>query len=365
MVNSTLRDVYGLHDMVQYACVIETLRLVGNKTVYCEYSGEWSSHPPRCVDQQNNSLHPLYGVLPVLLTFLMIYTRLAFYVWCKKRKVQNFTRNKQYDAFVCYCYEGQDPDFAEKIIPQEPEEKHRFRLCIHRRDFKAGWDIKWNIMNAIRNSNSAIIIMSQDYINSLWCVEEFEDCYMENMKDPAFKLFVILMQPADSLNVTNEYIQSFFTKKTYLERKDPKLFRKISEYLIWVKQRKIRKPALEESTEDAHDPLLGKKLNENEHKLLEDELKKINNQTEVDEDFGDNDEMLIISRRHRDDETGDQVLSKGNLENTSLDNQKYENLEILVEVHNIDSGWSLSQSHNWRCKWKKANVKYLDIMNPY
>ena len=54
-----------------------------------------------------------------------------------------------------------------------------FKLCIHRRDFKAGWDIKWNIMNAIRNSNSAIIIMSQHYINSLWCVEEFEDCYME------------------------------------------------------------------------------------------------------------------------------------------------------------------------------------------
>ena len=91
-------------------------------------------------------------------------------------------------------------------------------------------------MNAIRNSNSAIIIMSQDYINSLWCVEEFEDCYTENMKDPAFKLFVILMQPADTLNVTNEYIQSFFRKKTYLERDDPKLFQKIAEYLIQVKQ---------------------------------------------------------------------------------------------------------------------------------
>ena len=100
-----------------------------------------------------------------------------------------------------------------------------------RRDFKAGWDIKWNIINAIRNSNSAIIIMSQDYINSLWCVEEFEDCYMENMKDPAFKLFVVLMQPADTLNITNEYMNSFLTKKTYLERDDPKLFKRIAEYL--------------------------------------------------------------------------------------------------------------------------------------
>ena len=87
------------------------------------------------------------------------------YVIKRKTKNKAGTRKRQYDAFVCYCYEGQDPDFAEKIIPQELEEEYNFQLSIHRRDFKAGWDIKWNIMNAIRNSNSAIIIMSQDYIN--------------------------------------------------------------------------------------------------------------------------------------------------------------------------------------------------------
>ena len=68
---------------------------------------------------------------------------------------------------------------------------------------------------------------------------------------------------------------------------------------------------------------------------MEDKLKKMNNQIEVDEDFGDSDEMLITSRRHSDDETGDQVL--GNLEYTSEDNQNHENLEILVELHNTDS----------------------------
>ena len=45
-------------------------------------------------------------------------------------------RSKQCDAFVCYCYEGQDPNFAEKIVPIELEEKHDFKFCIHRRDFK-------------------------------------------------------------------------------------------------------------------------------------------------------------------------------------------------------------------------------------
>ena len=86
MVNSTQKDIYGLHDVVQYTCINETLRMVGNNSVVCMYSGEWSSHPPRCVDQQDNSLHPLYVVLPVLTIFLIIYTTLLFDVWCKKRK---------------------------------------------------------------------------------------------------------------------------------------------------------------------------------------------------------------------------------------------------------------------------------------
>ena len=211
ILNITQKDVYKLHDVVQYACVNEAFQMKGNSTITCLYSGEWSLPPPKCI-QLKKPLHPLLVVLPILIMPLLIYIGLALAACQRKSARQISIRNRQYDAFVCYCYEGQDPDFAEKIIPQELEEEHGLKLCIHRRDFKAGWDIKWNIMNAIRNSNSAIIIMSQDYINSLWCVEEFEDCYMENMKDPAFKLFVVLMQPADTLNVTNEYINSFLTK---------------------------------------------------------------------------------------------------------------------------------------------------------
>ena len=94
----------------------------------------------------------------------------------------------------------------------------------------------WNIRNAIKNSNSAITVMSQEYVDSLWCKEEFEQCYMEHMKDPAFKLFVIMMQPVEELNGTCEYMKSFFESKTYLDRDDPNLYRKIRDYLSCVKK---------------------------------------------------------------------------------------------------------------------------------
>ena len=75
-------------------------------------------------------------------------------------------------------------------------------------------------------------------MNSLWCKEEFEQCYMEHMKDPAFKLFVIMMQDEDTLENASLYMESFFAHKTYLDVNDPKLFKKIADYLKWVKNPK-------------------------------------------------------------------------------------------------------------------------------
>ena len=158
--------------------------------------------------------------------------------FCIKTKTEEYlNRTEEYDAFVCYEYNEEDRNFAENIIRLELEENHDppFKLFIHRRDFKAAWDIMWNIRNAIKNSNSAIIVMSQEYVDSLWCKEEFEQCYMEHMKDPAFKLFVIMMQPVEELNRTSEYMKNFFYSKTYLDRDDPKLYEKIGDYLSRVK----------------------------------------------------------------------------------------------------------------------------------
>ena len=72
--------------------------------------------------------------------------------------------------------------------------------------------------------------MSHAYVDSPWCKDEFEGCYVENLEDPAFKLFVIMIQPVNSLVNTNEYMKSFFASRTYLENDDPKLFEKIAQF---------------------------------------------------------------------------------------------------------------------------------------
>ena len=245
---------YPLHSQIKYSCQTDQFQMEGNETITCQYSGQWSE-PPKCSRRSNSQLRkiPLDIVLPVLIIPFVVTTALCILVKCRqKRKLPSLTRIKTFDAFVCYAYEDHDVKFAEETLRTELEETQDppFKLCLHRRDFKAAWDIMWNIRNAITNSNSAIIIMSQDYINSLWCKEEFEQCYMENMKDPAFKLFVIMLQPADSLEKLSEYMKSFFSHKTYLEKDDPKFIKKISEYLTLVKKPKQIKKCRARNTEN-------------------------------------------------------------------------------------------------------------------
>ena len=140
-----------------------------------------------------------------------------------------------FDAFVLYHFDSDDTFVFESLLP-ELEETRDFNLCIHSRDFTPGRDIKDNIEEAIGFSNSAIILMSQGFVDSMWCKEEFTHCYIENMKDAAFNLFVIMMQPVETLVNISPYMKTFIANKTYLQINDPKLFSKLAKHLEDAKQ---------------------------------------------------------------------------------------------------------------------------------
>ena len=136
-------------------------------------------------------------------------------------------RNRAFDAFVLYHFDSDD-DFVVSCVLPELGDTRDFKLCIHSRNFTPGRDIKDNIEEAIESSNSAIILLSQGFVDSIWCKEEFTHCYIENMNDPAFHMFVIMMQPVDTLVNISNYMKTFFANKTYLQVDDPELFVKLA-----------------------------------------------------------------------------------------------------------------------------------------
>ena len=252
------------NDTAEYSCS-EGFSLVGNKSITCYPLGRWST-PPQCLHIEPKQTNLF--VLPVLTVCILIILIILIVVICKIRSRSKrkqgvnrdrmqvdvgleemeeplidmsrnevsevsdacFQRNRAFDAFVLYHFDSDDDFVLNQLLP-ELEETRGFKLCIHSRNFTPGQDIKDNIEEAIEGSNSAIIVMSQGFVDSPWCKEEFTHCYLENMQDAKFFLFVIMMQPADTLVNISSYMKTFFNKKTYLQVNDPDLFTKLATHL--------------------------------------------------------------------------------------------------------------------------------------
>ena len=170
--------------------------------------------------------------------FLSIFMTVIMLSFATRGKTKQVLKRKQkFDACLCYKVDA-DEYYAEENILKELQQNNEpaLKICIHIDHFQPGRTIKRNINEAIQNNNTAIIVMLQDFVDSVWCREEFADCYLENMNDAVFQMFVILTQPQRELQNLSEYMTSFLAQKTYLEKEDPNLIRKISEYLLHVKE---------------------------------------------------------------------------------------------------------------------------------
>ncbi len=249
-IDGNINSSFFAGTTIEYICN-EGYQLEGSKNSTCLLSGEWSSKS-ECtsisteVDSNFTATNTLLFIgIPLLILVVCLLS--AFVILLTKHKRSKKTsrstglrkRNKEADAFVSYYSEDSHPDqnFVKKVLcPKlELEQEDPFKLIIHERDFRAGTNIVTNIMNAIQNSNSAIILLSQDYVNSRWCRDEFEWCVEESKKDPAYELYVILMDPERKLTGLSDYMEQYLGSITYLKLTDPGLLKKIVEELSKIR----------------------------------------------------------------------------------------------------------------------------------
>ena len=282
------------------------------------YSGEWSFPPPKCISHGINSVGLLTIVLPILMIPLMVLLLMIIKSKVKSKATPLISRAREFDALVCYRFDT-DNDYVVNVILKNLEEmcEPPLKLCVHERDFLPGLEIQDNIKDGITKSNSAIIVMSQAFVDSDWCRKEFGFCYLENMKDPAFRIFMIMVQPAESLDNLPEHMQSFIDSRTYLSKYDPNLFQKIVSYLHWVKLPNEEKGR--ELPRFAGDDVLTRKEN-NEVDLSDSEFEM---------EFVPSDPFLTVgnNKEHDADDTNDQNTEVGK------NNFKKDKFQFEAEVH--------------------------------
>ncbi|KAM4877432.1 toll-like receptor 4 [Thomomys bottae] len=144
-----------------------------------------------------------------------------------------------YDAFVIYS--SQDEDWVRNELVKNLEEGvPPFQLCLHYRDFIPGVAIAANIIQeGFHKSRKVIVVVSRHFIQSRWCIFEYEIAQTwQFLSSHAGIIFIVLQKLEKSLLRQQVELYRLLSRNTYLEWEDSILGR----HIFW---RRLRKALLD------------------------------------------------------------------------------------------------------------------------
>ena len=226
-----------------------------NTKITFHYAGDHA-----CTDSPGSTIHDIevdslycdwYWIQPVIIVCsslaLLLVILAIFSIYKKRYSISNLIFRLQerfrassdehinvsykYDAFVLYSSVDEDRLWVHFKLVQELEDVYGFRLCIHHRDFLAGCDILDNIEQAIKSSRKVLVVMSENFLRSVWCIDEVN---MTRSVDR--NKFVVVMYKDVLLSSVPMpiVVQHLLQSKTYIEWNETPEAQK----LFWKKLRR-------------------------------------------------------------------------------------------------------------------------------
>ncbi|CAC5418238.1 unnamed protein product [Mytilus coruscus] len=149
----------------------------------------------------------------IILTCVILFVALLFRYRWRLRYLYYMTRHKynvlkgikssstyKYDAFISYA--NDETDFIVNEVIPKLEGDGNMTLCVHQRDFIAGEEITQNITDGIHQSKRTICILTRSFLNSYYCMFEFnmarmESIYSRDGQNIMFLIFYEQLRPKD------------------------------------------------------------------------------------------------------------------------------------------------------------------------
>ncbi|GIY94993.1 protein toll, partial [Caerostris extrusa] len=195
-----------------------------------------------CPDYTGLYVPVAFGVLSFLLAVagvIIAWTRYerSVKVWLYSHgvtwvKEKDIDRDKEFDAFISFSHKDQDfviPELIEvKIFNEFPdlrafssfaviEEKDPdIRLCLHYKHFLPGEFIPENIEKAVQRSKRTVLVLSKNFVESEWCLLEFNVAHVQALKDHVPRIIIIKFPDLTEEDELPEEIQLYLNSTTYL-----------------------------------------------------------------------------------------------------------------------------------------------------
>lgn len=158
--------------------------------------------------------------IPILYHF-RLETRVLLHAKFHIRPFDGRVKNPEdnvYDTFVSYS--NQDSAWVtETLLPRLENHKPPFKVCIHQRDFVIGEAISDNITEAISTSHATLMVVSEHFAESEWCLFEFQRAHHEMLQDGRRRLIAVLVGDVD-VNGLPMDLKTYLKTNTYLSIED-------------------------------------------------------------------------------------------------------------------------------------------------
>ncbi|XP_042891186.1 protein toll-like [Penaeus japonicus] len=206
---------------------------------------------------------PMVIVTIVLITvFLLLFAVLgtmSFYKYKQGIKVWLFTHrmclwaitedeldaDKKYDAFISYSHK--DEEFVNTVlVPGLESGDPKYRICLHYRDWIPGEYIQNQILQSVEDSRRTIVVLSSNFIESVWGQLEFKAAHSQALQDRTNRIIVIVYGQVPPESELDEKLRLYISMKTYVKWGDAKFWEKLRyimphpQELIQKKQQKCK-----------------------------------------------------------------------------------------------------------------------------
>lgn len=142
-----------------------------------------------------------------ILAFL--YSRNLYWHCCYKAEE---CEDKIYDAFL--CYNSADNDIMMEMMNKlEPP----YRLCIHERDWLVGYPISQHIVSSVLHSRKTVILLSSNFLQSIWFQVEFRVAFNQMMEDQRHRLVLVIIGELGDVHQLDKDLRHLIATRTYLK----------------------------------------------------------------------------------------------------------------------------------------------------
>ena len=191
---------------------------LNGKSILALEEEEFCRGPPYTINDILEITIPSIGGV-ILLNFLLVYLTKKYRIQIYKYvKLHPFDRDEcigedvDYDAFLSCSSKDIELGILQLL------EKEGCKVCYHENDFTPGGTISENIINAIAKSKRTICVLTRNFIESGWCMEEFRQSHYRDLEKKKTRLVVVLVDMSViGMEGISPELREYLSRYNYIE----------------------------------------------------------------------------------------------------------------------------------------------------